>query len=385
MMKLLYIHTEVISDQDVADSLIRMFGTIAEYRDVAINVDTLVYMIEEQGIEFVMALKYIPMISILCEAMQVQYISWICLPYDKNIYSYTLLNSCNHLFFADSSLYEKFSSDDFQNVYYLPLGVNVSRIDEILLKRNLKEDQTIDLIMSEDIFDRSELKEYQLLKKSGLKDATLGYLEGCFACQYQLSGIPLMTNRFPEYAWEDLQKQLPIQFSQDSIETLDDAYNSRIFNSVITNSDRDIHFNILADNVHFKKCEIYTNGDHYMCDLANVCNKYNYLRDLPKIAARGKLHLVITDRNWKNGISQIAWDIMASGGAIISNYQRDYKLLFDTTPMLYTDINELMYNAVYLIKHDLKRQSNAIEIQNEIREKHDYSFRLKEMFSKVMK
>ena len=61
---------------------------------------------------------------------------------------------------------------------------------------------------------------HPLAVESPLKDATKGYLEGCIACQHQLSGLPSMAENLPPYVREDLEKYFVPEISADSVETL---------------------------------------------------------------------------------------------------------------------------------------------------------------------
>lgn len=173
-MRVLYIHTDIVSDADVRDTLLEMVGEISEYENPEKNQENFVRVLEERKIDMVLSLIYMPVVSVLCEAMHIKYVAWICKAYDSNIYSCTMVNSCNYIFLADGRLYDKFMTEGFKNVYYLPLGVNSKRIQKKLSERNIQEDESVDLIMAESIFDRLELPANRLLTESNLRDSTMG-------------------------------------------------------------------------------------------------------------------------------------------------------------------------------------------------------------------
>lgn len=380
-MKILYIHTDVVSDEDIRNTILEMEEESAEYRLSAGNYsEELLQLLEKNGTELVISLKYIPMVSIVCNAMRVKYAAWISSSYDPEIYSCTVINPCNYFFIADGKLYEEFTKEGFEHIYYLPLGVNEKRIQEVLQQRNIEEDETVDLVMQQDIFPRTEMPEYQKILECELKDATRGYLEGCIACLHQLSGLPPMTTIFPPYIWEDLDAHLQVRKNVDSVETLAHALDAQYFNPLITCADRDIHFNALANNSYFKRTELYTKSKEYRAEKVKCCPTVDYGRELPGIARRAKINLVITDRNWKSAIPQISWDIMGAGGFLLSNVQEDYFTVFSKKcPVLYLEEREMLSRGIYYLNHAEERQKIAIELQAEVMDMHTQKRRLQEM------
>lgn len=384
-MKILYIHTDVVSDEDIRNTILEIEKESIEYRLPEESYsEELLQLLEKNGVEVVISLKYIPLVSIVCNAMRVKYVAWICSPYDPEMYSCTMINSCNYLFIADGRVYEEFSKEGFEHIYYLPLGVNEKRMKEVLQQRNPEEDDTVDLVMMQDIFHRTEMSEYQKMQICDLKDSTRGYLEGCIACQHQLSGLPPMTSIFPPYIWEDLDGHLPVKKNVDSVEMFAHALDAQYFNPLITCADRDIHLNTLANNSYFKRTELYTKSKEYKADNVKCCPAVNYWKELPKIARRAKINLVITDRNWKSGIPQIGWDIMAAGGFLLSNVQEDYFSIFsEICPVLYLEERELLSKGIYYLNHTEERRKIAVELQAKVIADHTQRKRLQKMLENL--
>ena len=380
-MKILYIHTDVVSNEDIRNTILEMEEESVEYRLPEGNYsEELLQLLEKHGTELVISLRYIPMVSIVCNAMRVKYAAWICSPYDPDIYSCTVINPCNYLFIADGKLYEEFAKEGFEQIHFLPLGVNENRIRKVLQQRNEEDDETVDLVMMQDIFPRTEMPEYQKMSECELKDATRGYLEGCIACQHQLSGLPPMTSIFPPYIREDLDVHLPVRKNVDSVETLAHALDAQYFNPFITCADRDIHLNALANNSYFKKIELYTKSREYKTEKVKCCPAADYGNELPQIARRAKINLVITERNWKSAIPQSSWDIMAAGGFLLSNVQEDYFTVFSKRcPVLYLEERELLSRGIYYLNHVEERRKIAEELQAEVLDQHRQRKRIQEL------
>lgn len=382
-MYILYLHTDIAADADIWEALSESGENVSDVIYSEDELDALAALIEEKRCEMVFCLCYFPAVSLLCKQFHIKYVAWIHAPYEASLYSCTMLNSCNSIFLSDKALYDEFAAEGFPHLYYLPLGVNARRIRECLSSRDTTQDETVDILMAQDIHGRDGLAASQLLSKAPLKDATRGYLEGCLACEHQLSGIPEMTSVFPAYIWEDLEQNLVCEKAGDSVESLAHRYESRIFHPIITDMDREDHLYSLALGDYFAQVELYTSHAGYHLDHVSCYHSSNLWQELPALSRRAKINLVITDRNLRSSIPQEAWDIMASGGFLLSNLQADYLDLLETLPALYVDRCELFEQARYYYDHPEERHANALALQAEVCERHTYAQRLRTLLDIV--
>lgn len=387
-MNILYIHTDVISDSDVVDTL---RGTDCSLKEVTAPSDDkakeqeyaamLIAAIEEHKAEVVMSLRYFPVVSIVCSVMKIKYISWICASYDKGIYSGTMLNECNYIYLSDYSLYQEFETGDFAHLAYLPLAANAERINRVLAGAE-QSDEMVDVTMMQDVFSRDSTSYHPLSLESPLKDAAKGYLEGCIACQHQLSGLPSMAEHLPPYVWDELKTCFPPEVEKDSVETAAHYYDYRYFNSLITWADRDVHLDTIARNEHFNTVELYNGCESYTSERVKCHGRVDYMSQLPLIVRRSKINFVVTHRNLRSGIPQIAWDIMASRGFLLTNFQGDYLRLFpDCLPVMYMDERQMLSKSIYYLHHDSERRELAETLKEIVADNHTYMHRLETIWA----
>lgn len=372
-MNILYLRTGAVWDRNTAELLEKM-GCILTQTDAPENtVDTIDYRkkleraIEESHVEAVFALRYFPEVSSICSKMGVKYATWITSVTDRNIYSCTLLNSCNYIFMTNYAQYEEFKDGDFRQLFYLPLGAYIEWADEEL--EGVKREYQADLLMPCKILQREDLGEHPLSLESPLKDAVKGYLEGCIACQHQLAGLPSMAEQLPPYVWEELTKYFQPKIREDSVETAYHYYDNRFFNPLITIADREIHLGTIKKNSYFK--QVWQNNQWSREELLkrSVCSKIN---------------LVIAHRNWRSGIPQTAWNVMAAGGFLLSSMQGDYFRLFqDMMPTVYTEEKDMLSKAVYYLNHDQEREALAKELSQAVRSQHTCGKRLEKLLSLI--
>jgi spore maturation protein CgeB len=115
-----------------------------------------------------------------------------------------------------------------------------------------------------------------------------------------------------------------------------------------------------------------------------VHERPDYYTELPLIAKRSKINLVITNRNWASAIPQISWDIMAAGGFLISNIQNDfYEIFKNTVPVMYKYRRDLENKGKYYMKNENERERIAKELSEEVRDKHTYEKRINEILGKI--
>jgi spore maturation protein CgeB len=400
----------VLSDRDVADTLKSMDCEVREYdapglsAEIGMQTDLaqdmtgkqsgsaqssetdaeyasgLLRVIEEFQPDAVLALQYFPTVSIVCQAAGVKYAAWICLPYDPGVYSCTMLNSCNYVFFADRFLCQTFSGGEFSHVFYLPLGANAERIQRLSDSADLSEEDRPDLVMMQDIYPRENMYYNPLSADSPLKDATKGYLEGCIACQHQIYGLPSMAEHLPAYVWEDLTAYFLPKVGGDSIETAAQYYDHLYFNPLITNSDRDVHLGMVAGIDHFKKTVLYNGCESNKSEKVECRGRADYLTEVPIVARQGKINFVITNRNFRSAVPQIAWDIMAAGGFLVSNFQGDYLELFpERRPVLFENKKDMLSKSIYQLHHETEREALAKELMQTVRENHSIRRRIEKL------
>lgn len=321
---------------------------------------------EKEKPDFIFSLDYLPVISMVCETMKVKYVSWIVSNYEPGIYSCTLLNECNYIFFSDYFMYQQFCSEDFRNIFFMPLGAFQSCIDA---KREDSIEYEYDLAMLQNIIKREDMKLMPLSMDSQLKDSTKGYLEGCIACQYQIRGLPSVTEKLPGYVREDLETHFPASIENDSVETPEHYYDYKYFNPLITYSERDIFFHEFQENEYFKKCI-------QQCNL----NTEEFVR----LVQRSKVNLVITHRNQRSGIPQAAWNIMGAGGFLLSNLQGDYLHIFSSNPpVCYRSEIDMLSKGIYYLNHETERMKKQKEISDLVREEHGIQKRLQAIISRM--
>lgn len=328
---------------------------------------------------FVFSIDFYPFISLACGAMGIPYVAWLIKGYDISYYSVVIRNEWNYIFVVDSLLYHDLHAVGVPNCYFLPLAAPTYDTHSDILTDNVRQYKA-DVSMIGSIQTREEMPNTPLSASNSLKDATKGYLEGCIACQHQFRSMPSMSSRLPDYVWSDLINTFPPNL-ENSLLSAQQFYDYNFFNPAITYADRDIHLNAYTHEERYQRIHLYTKSTSYNSEKIINCGWADYYKEIPQIVYNSKINLVITNRNYRAGISPVAWAIMGAKGFLLSNHQEDYLKVFTTTPALYQTTTEMLSKSAYYYHHEDERIALTEEIYQEISAHHTYDKRIQEMLS----
>ncbi len=121
MIRILFMELNSIGNEDIYEAvkamndkrdrieLLKFPFDIKTGRNDKAFISDLKKKLDDISVDFVMSFNYWPVISTACKEAGVKYVAWV---YDNpavNLFSYTLINSCNYVFLFDSQMYELFA------------------------------------------------------------------------------------------------------------------------------------------------------------------------------------------------------------------------------------------------------------------------------------
>lgn len=123
------------------------------------------------------------------------------------LYSHSIRNSCNRIFLFDYALYEEFYQENPACIYYLPLGSNYHRIDN-LISTITKEDKTrfsADISFVGSLY--TEKCPYNHLKEDG--SYLKGYLDGLIEAQLKVYGYNFLEECLTDQIVTEFKNKIP--------------------------------------------------------------------------------------------------------------------------------------------------------------------------------
>lgn len=380
-MKILFIEWASFGNDDIKDAFTAEGHSLVCFpfsnrdcrQDIQIETD-LTAMLRREAPDLVFSFNYFPVISQVCKKEAVRYISWI---YDSPyvmLYSYTVINPCNTIYVFDKELYLEFHNAGITTVHYMPMAANTDRLDDLCARHAAAYLYDISFVGSlyteqHNFFDRMKT----------LSDYTRGYLDALMAAQMKVQGYNFIQESLGP-VMDDLYKALPMDPNPDGVESREYLYAQYVINRKITGLERtDLLTAIAARHT----LDLFTHDGSFTP--ANVHNHgiADYYTQMPLVFRQSKINLNISLRSIKSGIPLRAFDIMGSGGFLLSNYQADF--LDDFIPGedydYYESKEDLLLKINYYLTHEDERTAIARNGHAKVAAGHTYRHRVHEMLA----
>jgi len=277
--------------------------------------------------DFVFSFNYFPIVSTVCNKIDLTYVSWVYDSPHVTLYSYTIIQPCNRVFVFDRAEYLKFHNQGINTVHYLPLAANPDRIDALLKSKETDFKSDISFIGS--LYS----EKHNVL--ANLKPAA------------------------------------------DGVETAEWLKTEYVDNRELTSCDRISLINKAC--LHGDTC-LFTGSDTSVINpRVKKLGRVDYYDEAPFIYKNSRINLCPTLRSIHTGIPLRVFDILASGGLLLMNHQSDMDEFFAPGEdyYLYEDPDDFERKLDYILSKDNSGMCrNALE---KIRELHTYEVRVREM------
>lgn len=336
--------------------------------------------------DIVFSFNYFPVISGTCKKNDIRYISWI---YDSPyvmLYSYTTINPCNTIYVFDKELYFEFHKAGIKTVHYLPMAANPERLDRLKPMTANPEEPNASKLTANDLkflYDISFVgslyteKHNFFDRMTQLSDYAKGYLDALMASQMQVQGYNFIQESLGPIM-NDLYSALPMEPNPDGVETKEYLYAQYVINRKITGLERTSLIKAITQKHKF---DLFTHDPEFK--LPNLINHgsiepYN---KMPLVFKQSRINLNISLRSIKSGIPQRAFDIMGSGGFLLSNYQNDFMDSFipEEDFVFYESKEDLLNKIDYYLTHEDERRTIAANGHDKLAAAHTYRHRVREM------
>jgi spore maturation protein CgeB len=340
--------------------------------------------------DFVFSFNYFPLVSNVCKKEDIKYVSWI---YDSPyvmLYSYTVINPCNVIYVFDKELYLEFSRAGIKTVHYLPMAANVERLDGLSMDMSsdmsaadARSADTPSVGASSFAYDISFVgslyteKHNFFDRMTSLSDYAKGYLDGLMRSQIQIQGYNFIQESLSPIM-EDLYQALPMDPNPDGVETREYLYAQYVINRKITGLERTELIRAISGRHPF---DLFTHDTSFSMPNLKNHGPVDPYSELPLVFKKSRINLNISLRSIKSGIPQRAFDIMGSGGFLLSNYQSDFLDFF--TPgedfVCYESKDDLLDQIDYYLTHEDERAAIAQNGHDKVAAAHTYRHRVRKM------
>lgn len=327
--------------------------------------------------QFVFSFDYFPVISKVCNMLEVVYVSWV---YDNplvSLYSYTLANPWNRVFLFDRQEYLFFKNNGIHTVYYLPLAAAPGRLRSDASSPDIARKYRADISFVGSLYTEPKHQLYNRIRN--LPDFTRGYLDGIMQAQKHIYGATLIEELLSEEVLSELRRACPCPPHPDGVETESYLYSNYFLLRHVTAMERT---ELIQEIARKYSLQLYTNDRTYTCPGCTNHGPVDYYLEAPYVFFHSKINLNITLRSIKSGIPLRAFDIMGSQGFLLTNYQDDFLDCFipDEDFVYYTDTGNLLDKIEYYLSHEKERLEICRNGYEKILSHHTYENRIPVLF-----
>ena len=305
------------------------------FRQLGIEFDSVLFDFEKQDIaelenffrgisahkyDFCFSINYFPEISMLCNANNIKYISWgYDCPFNVRDIEKTLGNPCNYVFCFDRIQAQAYRNQGFDTVYHLPLGINAKRYENIRLssEQSSKYGSQVSFIGS--LYEG----QYPAITEIST-DYAKGYMDAVINSQLQLYGAYILNDVIEKRFVEAMNKHFK-ELQPDTKFQLDKAALVHVLDQETSRRERLLLLNLLGSRFDTK---LYSRQDYPVLRGVQCMGPVNYYSEMPYVFAVSDINLNISVKGIQSGVPQRAFDILASGGFLLSNYQQELVELF---------------------------------------------------------
>ena len=332
----------------------------------------------ENHYDMVFTVNYFALISNVCQRRGISYVSWSCDNPLISMYHESVFHSCNYIFTFDKTNYLEFREMGVKHIWYLPLAVDADRIETVLKEAEDLPKYRGDIAFVGSLYERNS---YDRLKKK-LPEYLKGYFDAVIEAQLNVSGANIVEPMLTTDILEQLQEYFQLEKSEGSFSDLGLIFQTTVLGFKIAEVERRRALIELSKRF---RVNVYSNSD--VSDLLRIqyCGSVDYWSVLPKVFYMSKINLNFTIPNIKSGIPLRVWDVLGSGGFLMTNYQAELPYYFKEGEDLvcFDGVEDLCEKAAYYLAHEEERRSIAENGCRKVREHHNYIERIRTMLQIV--
>ncbi len=376
-MKILFIEWASFGNEDIKEAFTAEGHTFICFpfsnrggRQDAETKSALSAVLHKETPDVVFSFNFFPVISQVCNKEAIRYISWI---YDSPyvmLYSYTAVNPCNEIYVFDRELYMEFHNAGIRTVRYMPMAANTARLD-MMESAILYDVSFVGSLYTEqhNFYDRmTNLSEY-----------AKGYLEALMAAQMKVQGYNFIQESLSP-VMDDLYKALPMDPNPDGVESREYLYAQYMINRKITGLER---IDLLSAVAQYHTLDLFTHDTNVTLKNLRNHGTVEYYRQMPLVFKQSRINLNISLRSIKSGIPLRAFDIMGSGGFLLSNFQADFLEHFIPGEdfVYYESKEDLLQKIGYYLNHEDERTCIAKNGHDKVVAGHTFRDRVREFLT----
>lgn len=351
------------------------FDPLAPIPETFDKLETFLY---EHDFDCLISYLFVPEISDLCQKQGLTYIGWV---YDSPLMSLfhpAVSNPCNYLFIFDRAQYEHMKSYDIPHLYYLPLGVNISRTGALNISAEDEDKFSCDISFIGSLYEENSYNVFISRLPENIAAELKLYLLRNLCNWHSTKPWPRVSQKIANYMSDTFGADTWNRQDMD----LDLYLGLLLLSRKLAEMDRIAVLNTLAEH---HTIDLYTKSNCRNLSNVRIHQGVDYYTDMNKIFYLSKINLNITLPSIETGLPQRILDIMGSGGFVLTNYQQEIEDCFEIGKEIevFHDLDELLEKAAYYLSHEEERLRIAMNGYLKVRDNFSYTHQIKHILQTV--
>lgn len=378
-MNYLYIQIKG-SSNDMLWSLLEMKINVSMYdssifdpnQPIEDDLQALERFLISNNFDCIISYLFMPEISEICNHYHYKYIGWV---YDSpliTLYNRSVQNECNHLFIFDRAEYNRMLSWNIPHLYYLPLGTNISRTSALNISSKDERAFTCDISFIGGLYENNAYNTYIQALPEDIANELKVYLIHNLCNWSKPKPWPRVSKKTTDYMIQLFQADA---WKCQDME-LDQYLGLLLLSRKLAEMDRITVLNTLAEQF---TVQLYTHSTTNFLQNVHIHPGVHYSTDMSKIFYLSKINLNVTLPSIESGLPQRIFDIMGSGGFVLTNYQSEIDEYFAIGKEIevFRDLEELKDKTAYYLTHEQQRLKIAINGYQKVRDHFSYLHQMK--------
>lgn len=329
--------------------------------------------------DMVFSVNYFGAISDACLKNGIKYVVWTCDSPLISMHHESVFNECNYIFIFDMVNYHTFKSMGVNNVFYMPLAVNTDRLDRIINESDDLKKYKSDISFVGSMYEKNSYDEI----KDELSDYLQGYFDAAMLAQMDIFGENIIDRLLtPEILYELGNS---VEFIQDerSFSDLGLVFSSTFLGFKLASLERKKYLSEIGKKY---SVDLYTDNMNIQLPGVNNVGSVDYHKDMPKVFNQSSINLNFTIRNIRSGIPLRVWDVLGSGGFMLTNFQAELPSYFENEKDLvyFESMEDLLRKTDHYMNHEDERLQIARNGREKVRKYHSYETRLEKMLEMIL-
>lgn len=335
----------------------------------------LIHQLQQTSYDLVFSVNFYTVIAVICGNVSIPYAAWTCDSPLLSLQTEAVFLPTSYIFCFDRTQYEELLYRQAPHAFYLPLA-GICLPDSFTGQTST--DYQYDVSFVGNLYDKNRYDEMCQY----LPDYLCGYMDAAIETQLRVSGGNLLPDMLNDDILSQLHAYTSVEHGNASPDELRLHFATSVLSYKVAAEARTGALNALS---YRHNVDLFTTSDISRVSRVHCHPAADYHTEAPLLFTQSKINLNFTIPNIENGIPLRVFDILSSGGFLLTDYREELCKQFETGKdlVVFENTADLLQKADYYLTHEEERQQIARNGQKKVQHFHQYNQRLTKILAAI--